>query len=167
MGSVPSTKPADAQRRKRRLTNEIKESLRELRIQLVLLNQRVGGRLDLRNVDLDCLDLVSRYGPISPGALARSAGLHPATMTGILDRLERNGWIARERDPGDRRAVVVRALPDRGGEAFRLYAGMRAAMDDICADYDVEQLQLIAGFLARVSVAGERSAEELAEPDQP
>lgn len=147
----------------RRVANEVQQALRDLNGQLVGLNHRVSARVELRSVDLTCLDLISRYGPISPSALARRAGMHPATMTGILDRLERSGWIVRERDQADRRAVVVRVLPDRGGEIFRLYAGMRGELDDICADYDVEQLELIAGFLARVAAAGERSAEALGE----
>src|ERR1700682_4320196 len=107
---------AAAKRRRRRLATEVKESLRELSIQLSLLNHQVGGHLDLRHTDLDCLDLINRHGPLSPSAVARRAGLHPATMTGILDRLERGGWVARERDPSDRRAVVVRALHARNAD---------------------------------------------------
>ncbi|HVV17797.1 MAG TPA: MarR family transcriptional regulator, partial [Pseudonocardiaceae bacterium] len=61
-----STGDAEARRRRRRLANDIKESLRELAIQLSLLNHQVGGRVDLKDVDLDCLDLVNRYGPLSP-----------------------------------------------------------------------------------------------------
>jgi DNA-binding MarR family transcriptional regulator len=87
--------------------------MRELAIQLSLLNHQVGAHLDLKDVDLACLDTIARHGPLSPTALARSAGLHPATVTGILDRLERGGWVARDRDPADRRAVLVRALRDR------------------------------------------------------
>src|SRR5258706_7385314 len=103
-------------RERRRATNAIKESLRALSTQLSLLNHQVGAHLDLKDVDFDCLDLVNRHGPLSPSALARRAGLHPATMTRILDRLERGGWIARDPAPDDRRAVVIRALRDRNQE---------------------------------------------------
>src|SRR5438445_13211819 len=128
-----SDEGVEAARRRRRLAAAIRESLRELAIQLSLLNHRFGAQLDLRDVDLDCLDLIDRHGPLSPSALARRAGLHPATITGILDRLERGGWVARERDPdaADRRAVTVRALRERGGELFRLYSGMNRSMDRI------------------------------------
>src|SRR5213082_813530 len=126
MNSI-SRRSADAARRRLRLTMAIKQTLRELRSQLALLNHRVGAHLDLKDVDLDCLDLIVRYGPLGPSALARRAGLHPATMTGILDRLERGGWVARDRDPSDRRAVVVRALRDRNAELMRLYSGMNAS----------------------------------------
>src|SRR5262245_40104996 len=122
--------------RRRRLTVAVKDSLRDLTNQISLLNHQVSTRVDLRDVDLDCLDLIGRHGPLSPGTLARRAGLHPATMTGVIDRLERAGWVARERDPSDRRSVLVRALQTRGHEIFALYAGMNGALDRICAGYD-------------------------------
>jgi DNA-binding MarR family transcriptional regulator len=158
MSSTPTT---DA-RRRRRLTTTIKDSLRDLRIQLALLNHRVGANLELRDVDLDCLDLVSRHGPLSPSALARLAGLHPATMTGILDRLERGGWVARDRDPSDRRGVTVRALRTRAAEVFRQYEGMNASLDEICAGYDEDQLELVADFLRRATHAGRDATQQLA-----
>ena len=78
-----------AARSRRRLTTAIKESLRQMTTQLSLLNHQISTRVDLKDVDLNCLDLIARHGPLSPTALARRAGLHPATVTGILDRLER------------------------------------------------------------------------------
>jgi len=161
MNSV-SARDRDEGRRRRQSNAAIKESLRELRVQLSLLNHRVGERLDLKDVDLDCLDLIVRYGPLSPSALARRAGLHPATMTGILDRLERGGWVVRERDPSDRRAVVVRALRERNAELMRLYSGMNASMDEICAGYGDAELELLADFLRRTTDAGGRATDELA-----
>src|SRR5438067_9896009 len=136
-------------RRRRRLAAAIGKSLRELAIQLSLLNHHIGAKLELQDVDIDCLDLIDRLGPLTPSALARLAGLHPATITGILDRLERGGWVARERDPSDRRAVLVRALRGRNAELIGLYAGMNASMDEICAGYTGAELELLAGFLRR------------------
>jgi DNA-binding MarR family transcriptional regulator len=132
-----------------------------MRNQLSLFNRQVGARLELKDVDLDCLDLINRYGPLSPTALARRAGLHPATLTGILDRLERSGWIARARAPSDRRAVVVRALRDRNAELFRLLSGMNTSMDQICAGYSDAELELLADFLNRTTDAGQSATDEL------
>jgi DNA-binding MarR family transcriptional regulator len=134
----------------------------KLSVQLSLLNHQVGAHIELKDADFDCLDLVNRHGPLNPSALARRAGLHPATVTGILDRLERGGWVVRRRNPSDRRAVVVRALRDRTGEVFRLYSGMNASMDDICAGYGDAELELLADFLTRTTRAGRQAADELA-----
>src|SRR3954467_9526835 len=148
---------------RRRSTVVVKESLRELRNQLSLLNHQVSAHLGLKDVDLDCLELIARHGPLSPSALARRAGLHPATMTGILDRLQRGGWIVRERDPdsADRRAVTVRALHERNAELFRLYSGMNASLDEICVGYTDTELELLADFLSRTTVAGRDATDEL------
>jgi DNA-binding MarR family transcriptional regulator len=156
-----TTSAGDWARRRRRSVTAIKESMRELSIQLSLLNHHVGAHLDLKDIDLGCLDTIARHGPLTPSALARSAGLHPATMTGILDRLERGGWIARDRDPSDRRAVLVRALRDRNAEIFRLYAGMNASLDQILTTYTDEELDLLAKFLDRTTDAGREATDAL------
>jgi DNA-binding MarR family transcriptional regulator len=160
MSSV-SPERAEEIRRRQRSTAQVRESLRELRIQLSLLNYRIGSQLDLKDVDLDCLDILDVYGPLSPSALARRAGLHPATMTGVLDRLERGGWLARERDASDRRAVVVRILSDRYAELMRFYSPMNRSMNKILTKYSDSELEAIADFMRRTVEAGRSATDEL------
>ena len=150
---------------RRRQTRAVKDALRDLGGELSRLNQSVGGRLDLKGTDLECLDLITRHGPLSPSALAKRTGLHPATMTGVLDRLERGGWIVRDRDPADRRGVLIRTQRGRGAEVLRLYlvdSGMNEALDQICAQYSGDELELLAGFLRHTAEAGQAAAAKLA-----
>src|SRR4051812_8933783 len=158
-----SPKRREQIRSRQRSTSAIRASLRELRIQLALLNYRVGSQVDLKDIELDCLDILDTVGPLSPSALARRAGVHPATMTGILDRLEQGGWIARERDPADRRAVVVRILSDRYGELLSHYSQMSRSMNKLLAGYSDDQLAAIADFLRRTAEAGRDATEKMSE----
>jgi DNA-binding MarR family transcriptional regulator len=73
-------------------------------------------------------------------------------MTGILDKLEKGGWITRERDPEDRRVVLIEPVRDRVGEIVRLFAGMNTRATEMLDRYDTGQLETIADFLS--SVAG-------------
>ncbi|MHA6628777.1 MarR family transcriptional regulator [Pseudonocardia sichuanensis] len=144
------------------LQASVRRSLNEAALQLALLNRRVGGRLELKDADLECFNLVHNEGPLTPSVLARRAALHPATVTGVLDRLERGGWVVRERDPGNRRAVLVRALRDRNNELFGLLAGMNTAMADILSEYSTDELRVIADFLDRTADAGRHATDDLA-----
>jgi DNA-binding MarR family transcriptional regulator len=54
------------------------------------------------------LSELSRLGKVSAGRLATAISLSQATVTGIVDRLERKGFVRRERDRHDRRRVLVR-----------------------------------------------------------
>lgn len=160
-----SIRDRESPRDRRRLTVAVKEALRDLNTQLSLLNRRFGTKVELKDVDWTCLDLINRYGPLTPSALARRAGLHPATLTGILDRLQRAGWIVRERDTdaADRRAITVRSVGERISEVYQVLSGMNGRMDEVCARYSDAELEVIADFLRRTRAAGAESAEELAD----
>ena len=109
-------------RHRQQLTAEIRAALRELGIQLALLNHHVSARLELKDVDLDCLNLVDSHGPLSPGALARRSGLHPATTRA---RRKRNGT-----SPVRRRAAAERACIDEavlGNKDPRACQGVKTA----------------------------------------
>jgi len=164
MSSNEAVAARGAGRERRRLSRAIKESLRDAGAQLSRLNHEVGERVSIRTSDLECLDQIGREGPLSPSTLARLTGQHPATLTGILDRLERDGWIARDRDPEDRRGVVVRAEHGRGAEILRLFlveSGMNSALDEILAGYTEAELDVIADFLRRTATAGQAAADRL------
>ena len=51
-------------------------------------------------------------------AIGQQLGLTPSTMTGLVDRLEEQGFLRRERHPSDRRATVLR-LTRKGETAYR------------------------------------------------
>lgn len=135
--------------------------LRSLTNQLHRLNDAVGSHVDLLPGDLEVLDLIARGGPTSPRRVVAATGLHPATLTGILDRLERGGWLRRRPDPDDRRRLIVEAIAERGGELARLYAPMTKALNRICSGYSPDELRVIVDFLERAAAAGTDAAADV------
>jgi len=128
--------------------------------QVTRLNQTVGSRIGLAVGDLGILELADRLGPLTPSRLAELSGLSPATITGVLDRLEAEGWIRRERDPDDRRKVNITAV-GRHRLVQRYYSGMQRRVHQICAGYTDDQLDLIVEFLTRVAEAGAAATLDL------
>jgi DNA-binding MarR family transcriptional regulator len=154
-----TTEQSDAS--SRGLSREIQLLLRELTSSLHHLNDVVGGRVDLRATDIEVLDLVARHGPMSPGELSTTTGIHPATLTGIIDRLEDGGWMRRAPDSDDRRRVRLEAVWERGGELARLYGPMNRAITALCAELGSEQLTVIRDFLRAISTAGAEAATRI------
>lgn len=149
----------EAKRARRRRIAAAKQSLRELRIELAVLNHRVGSTIEIKEIDFDCLDVITRHGPISPTALARRVGVHLATMTGILTRLESGGWIVRDRVETDRRAVLVRGVAEKQRDIIRLYEGMNSALDEILDGYSDDQIDFLVDFLRRCTHAGQQATD--------
>ena len=151
---------ANEDRTRRRLSSELKRTFRDVNNQIALLAHHVSAGADLRDIDLDCLDFLAQNGPTAPSALARRVAVPPATMTGVIDRLEKGGWITRRRDETDRRAVLVSVRQDAIGEVFRHFDGMNAQMDRVLAEYSPDELALIAGFLTRTADAARRAVDD-------
>jgi DNA-binding MarR family transcriptional regulator len=66
-------------------------------------------------------------GPVKMRELSEAVGVTPRTITGLVDALEADGWVARRADPGDRRATIVALTPAAGSAFARLlqaYSGL-------------------------------------------
>src|SRR6516225_11699262 len=72
-----------------------------------LMGQAAADRIGINATDLNCLNILTFRGEMTAGELARETGLTTASITGVTDRLEEAGFVRRERDPADRRRVVV------------------------------------------------------------
>jgi DNA-binding MarR family transcriptional regulator len=159
MSSVSSTDAA-ASRERRRTMNQITDSFREMAVVMTVLNLRAGEQVGLRDVEMKALDVLMRDGAMSAKALGQRLGMHPATMTGILDKLEKSGWVIRERSPEDRRVVLIQPVRERVGEIIRLFTGMNNNAIALLDRYDTEKLETIAEFMdTMVGMAKEASKE--------
>lgn len=115
----------------------------------VLHSQAVARRVGINSSDLECLDLILMGGPASAGEIGRRTGLTSGAVTGLIDRLERQQLVERTADPRDRRKVLVKVREDGIGRLSAYFEPMQRAMTAFLAEYDEEQLALIADFIER------------------
>lgn len=107
----------------------LKDAIREFRIELVILNDRVARSVGLQPRDLDILDVIDREGPCTPSQVAGRIGWSRATMTGVLSRLEKEGWIERDTNPSDGRSMTIRSTT-RFAELNAAYAKADNVVDE-------------------------------------
>lgn len=132
-----------------------------------VLNRAVGTRLGLNPTDIDILGLLGVTGTITPTRLAEISGLGTGTITLVIDRLEKAGFVQRVRGPKDRRSVLIELLPCRQTEAAELYLPVQQAAERILADYDDRDLKLISEFVRRSNDMLLDAATELLRPAAP
>lgn len=88
-------------------------SLRRIIRAVDLYSRYLALRYSLTGPQLVCVRHLLRHGATAPGTLARQISLSPATITGIVDRLEKRGLVTRERSREDKRKVEI-ALTEEG-----------------------------------------------------
>src|SRR5437763_15469371 len=89
---------------------------RQLSSATIMFHQAVADHFGLNPTDHKCMDLLFTKGPMTAGELADVTGLTTGAITGVIDRLEGDGFVRREDDPNDRRRVIVRVVPRRQQE---------------------------------------------------
>jgi DNA-binding MarR family transcriptional regulator len=134
------------------LVEKLEAGLREMSSTSVLLSHAIAGRLGMNPTDLEALEILHRLGPMTAGGLAEATGLTTGAITGIVDRLERDGYARRARDPHDRRRVIVRPELEHGIRTIApLFASMGEAMGALLARYSDEELVVVLDFVTRAN----------------
>jgi DNA-binding MarR family transcriptional regulator len=126
--------------------------------QTVFLHQAIAQGVGLNATDTKCLDLILRghEGSVTAGWLSEMTGLTTGAVTHILDRLEKRGFVARERDQSDRRKVFVRACPQAIEPLIPKYEAVGHAYLKLLEPYSDSQLRLICDYLEKTSELSQR-----------
>jgi DNA-binding MarR family transcriptional regulator len=91
----------------RSVEDEILRALRRITRAIDLHSRRLANTYGLTGPQLVCLRALQRLGRASPSALAKEVSLSQGTVTGIVDRMLARQLVTRERNPLDRRQVLV------------------------------------------------------------
>jgi len=116
-----------------------------------LMGQAAADRIGINATDLNCLNILTFRGEMTAGELARETGLTTASITGVTDRLEEAGFVRRERDPADRRRVVIRLVLEKGlAEVAPVFLPMVRDWQQMADRYTDDELRLIVDFYGRM-----------------
>jgi DNA-binding MarR family transcriptional regulator len=134
--------------KRRELLQELSRTLgRELSARTIIFHQAIAERLGLNPTDHKCLDIARRAEAMTAGELAMLTGLTTGAITGVIDRLERAGFVSRVRDPSDRRRVVIEPIAERARDVAPLLESLDTAWTALCDRYTDRELALINRFM--------------------
>jgi DNA-binding MarR family transcriptional regulator len=113
------------------------------------------GTMDLDLRARRVVQALGLSGPTTSVAIAQSLGVSPSTMTGLADRLEREGYLRRTPHPTDRRASVLE-LTGKGKRLFeREKQFYRRLIEETLSPLGDPAKRLILDALNRLPVAGD------------
>jgi DNA-binding MarR family transcriptional regulator len=75
-------------------------------------SQRIKQETGLTGPQLWAIRVIHEKGPINISDIAKRMYLHPTTVLGIIDRLEANGFVSRNRSKEDRRVIWLELTKD-------------------------------------------------------
>ncbi|REK88893.1 MarR family transcriptional regulator [Streptomyces inhibens] len=127
--------------------DEVAVRMRMLQQSFDAFDEAAANLLGLNRTDLRCLDLILAKDPMSAGELTTAAKLSPAATTTAIDRLERAGFVTRNRDAANRRRVLVSATEAARAAEREVYGPVGEAGTMALRRYGKDQLAVIIDFL--------------------
>jgi DNA-binding MarR family transcriptional regulator len=110
----------------------------------------IAERLGVTVSDLECLDYLADVGSATAGRIADRTNLTTGAVTSMLRRLQQAGYVTAERDPADRRRIIVTLRPERVAELERPYERFAEGAGRLIEGYSVEEVMLLVRHYDRM-----------------
>jgi DNA-binding MarR family transcriptional regulator len=130
---------------------------REISAAAVMFHTALAARQGLSATEEKALDLLDRFGPLTPRQLSERSGLVPASVTGLVDRLERKGFARRVPHPEDGRSIRIEVVAERAAHLGPLFADWVRSLRELLEKYTEQELATIVDFLVE-SASRQRDA---------
>jgi DNA-binding MarR family transcriptional regulator len=121
-------------------------------VNAVLGNDRIAREFGLTVADTQALHLLILRADIGNAKqLSQATGISTSTVSRVIDRLERAGYLNRVPDPGDRRSARLELDMQRVQPLVDRYAEYVTHLEKVNAGYTDDQLDLIADYLEKAN----------------
>ncbi|WP_043635303.1 MarR family winged helix-turn-helix transcriptional regulator [Nonomuraea candida] len=125
----------------------VKEAIPTYAILVVRLNRVVADRLGVAETDVQCLHVLDRHGPATPGVLAKHVNLTSGSASRMIDRLVAAGCVRRVADPGDRRRVLIEPTQEGLERVREAYAGLIARTREDLDAFGADEIDAVLRFV--------------------
>ncbi|MBA2439930.1 MAG: MarR family transcriptional regulator [Thermoproteota archaeon] len=136
---------------KAEIIQAINDKFTQVSTETILFHQIVADAIGLHITDHQCLHFIHRYGAMPAGRLAQLTGLTTGGVTGIIDRLEKAGYVRRVNDPKDRRRTIVESTQNKELERKigSIFTPLHEDMHKLLSSYTDSELALLLDILTK------------------
>jgi DNA-binding MarR family transcriptional regulator len=117
----------------------------------VMFHSAIAAKQGLNATEEKTLDYLQREGPLTAKDLAALTGLAPASVTGLLDRLEAKGFVRRVKHPTDKRRVLVELNQEKIAELAVFFEDWARDIVEACEQFSTDELDTVIRFLSVMS----------------
>jgi DNA-binding MarR family transcriptional regulator len=127
----------------------------------VLFQQNMAQKIGVSHTDLKSAEILNETGPITAGELSKITGLSTGSVTALINRLEKSGYVKRERDQLDGRKVMIMPIPERQEQIKSHYQSLSIATKELCSAYNEQELILINQFVEEITKIMDKENDKL------
>jgi DNA-binding MarR family transcriptional regulator len=134
------------------IIQNVTDKIRELSTEAVMFHQALADELGLYITDHKCLDLIHRFGAMPAGKLGELTGLTTGAITGMIDRLEKVGYVRRTNDPKDRRKTIVEPVRNKKLERKfeMIFTPIHERMHKFLSSYSDSELSFLLDAMTKL-----------------
>ena len=144
------------------LVRQIVEAGRSVYAAFDAVDEAISKSLRLHRSDLRCLNLLES-GPLKASEIGQRLGLSSGSVTALIDRLEKAGFVERQRSTVDRRSVEVHIPEACYGRIAQLYKLVAASVQKRFSGTETSKLQTSAIAISAFAEACQSAADQLSD----
>ncbi|MGY3311515.1 DNA-binding MarR family transcriptional regulator [Peribacillus simplex] len=143
------------------LLESLTHSLQRYGMRSVLFQQNMAQKIGVSHTDLKSAEILNETGPITAGELSKITGLSTGSVTALINRLEKSGYVKRERDHMDGRRVMIAPISEKQEQIKSHYQSLSMATKDLCSAYNEQELIFINQFVEDITKIMDKENDKL------
>ncbi len=131
--------------------NDLSQMIIEFYDKISSWEHEVVKKSGLSPAQMHAIEIVGHHQKLRMKELAEKMGITTGTLTVMVDRLEKNGLVARQPHPTDRRSYVI-VLTDLGSDHFKEHHKMHYHLtEEITSSFNDTEIDNLKNYLERLA----------------
>lgn len=148
------------------LVSALLNAFQSLSTTAIFFHQAIAEHLGLNQTDHKCLGILHHSGSLTAGEIAEQLHVTTGAATGVIDRLEKAGYVRRIKDPDDRRRLIIEPIPEKAVEISKVFNSLDEVTSQVLNKYTEQELEVILDCVSEMIHMSQGFIKTLREEDQ-